>query len=298
VVDALEKAGGVHPGERRNHIKGVCGLGDFVGNAEAATYSRSSLFSGKPVPVVARFSVAGGNPKTPDTARNPRGMALEFRLPELQHITMINVPVFGVATPQGFLEQTQASIPDPATGKQDPEKLKAFKAAHPESRALSEYLDQNNPPPSYADSAYFSIHTFKFMGQGDKPTLVRWRFVPQGGEKHLTDAQMKSMPADFLQKELIDRVAKGPARWDMLVTIGQPGDEQNNPSIQWPKDRKEFKAGTLTISKAMPQPGGECEKINYDPMVMAPGIAPTDDPVLRFRSPAYAVSFGRRMQGK
>jgi catalase len=288
----------VHPGERRNHIKGVCATGDFVGNADAAAYSHSALFSGKPVPVVARFSVAGGNPKTPDTAGVPRGMALEFRLPELQHFTMINVPVFGVATPQGFLEQTQASIPDPATGKPDPEKMKAFRAAHPESRALTEYLNKNNPPPSYADSAYFSIHTFKFMGQGDKATLVRWRFVPQGGEKHLTDAQVKSMPPDFLQKELIDRVAKAPARWDMLVTIGQPGDEQNNPSIQWPKDRKEFKAGTLTISKAMPQPGGECEKINYDPMVMAPGIAPTDDPVLRFRSPAYAVSFGRRMQGK
>jgi catalase len=29
-------------------------------------------------------------------------------------------------------------------------------------------------------------------------------------------------------------------------------------------------------------------------MVMADGIEPTDDPVLRFRSPSYAISHSRR----
>jgi len=56
--------------------------------------------------------------------------------------------------------------------------------------------------------------------------------------------------------------------------------------------------GTLTISAAMPQTGAECEKINYDPLVMSDGIAPTNDPVLLFRSPSYAVSFVKRLQGK
>jgi hypothetical protein len=31
-------------------------------------------------------------------------------------------------------------------------------------------------------------------------------------------------------------------------------------------------------------------KINFDPVVIADGIAPTDDPILLFRSPAYAIS--------
>ena len=51
VVAAIEGAFGVTPGERRNHIKGTCALGEFVGTKEAAAYSRSELFSGKPVPV-------------------------------------------------------------------------------------------------------------------------------------------------------------------------------------------------------------------------------------------------------
>jgi hypothetical protein len=55
---------------------------------------------------------------------------------------------------------------------------------------------------------------------------------------------------------------------------------------------------TLTFTAATPQEGAECKNINYDPLVMSDGIAPTDDPVLLFRSPSYAVSFVKRLQGK
>src|SRR5207245_7090271 len=90
VVSALEAAYGVHRGQRRNHDKGTCAVGSFVGTAEAAAYSRSALFSGSPVPVVARFSLAGGDPQASDAERSPRRMALEVRLPngDRQHITM------------------------------------------------------------------------------------------------------------------------------------------------------------------------------------------------------------------
>ncbi len=45
----------------------------------------------------------------------------------------------------------------------------------------------------------------------------------------------------------------------------------------------------------MAQPGAVCEPINFDPLVMVEGIGPTDDPILLFRSPAYAASFGKRL---
>jgi len=37
--------------------------------------------------------------------------------------------------------------------------------------------------------------------------------------------------------------------------------------------------------------------IIFDSLVMADGIAPTNDPVVRFRSPSYRVSYSRRLQG-
>ncbi len=300
VVQALEDTFGVHPGERHNHIKGTCALGEFVGNPEMARYSRSALFTGKPVPVVARFSIAGGNPGAPDTAKSPRGMALEFQLPQghLQHMTMINTPVFGAASPKTFFDLTVATRPDPSTGKPDPEKLKAFKASHPDNKEQAQFLETHNPPVSYANSAYFGIHTFKFISQDNRTTLVRWQFVPQDGEKRLSDEELKSAGPNFLEPALLRRTQQGPVRWDMVVAIGEPGDPQDNPTLAWPPERRKIKAGVLTINAAMPQKGARCEPINYDPLVMSDGIAPTNDPVLLFRSPSYAVSAGKRLSGQ
>ena len=300
VVAALEDTYGVHPGQRRNHTKGTCALGEFIGRREGAAYSRSALFSGRPVPVVARFSLAGGDPNGPDSERSPRGMALEFRLPgdHLQHMTMLNTPTFFAAMPRGFLDKIRALKPDPATGKPDPKRLAAFAAEYPTSHGQAKFLADHNPPRSYADSAYYGIHTFKFIAGADRTTPVRWRFVPRDGEQALTDAELESRPANFLERTLIARTEQGPVRWDMLLTIGAPGDPQDDPTLDWPSDRTELKVGTLTIRSAMPQPGAACEAINYDPLVMSDGIAPSNDPILLFRSPSYALSFVKRIQGQ
>ncbi len=298
VVAAIEGAFGVTPGERRNHIKGVCAVGEFVGSKDAAAYTRSAVFSGKPVRVVARFSLGGGNPKAPDTARNVRGMALQFKLPggQLHQMAMLNTPIFGAASPQTFLDLMLALQPDPATGKPDPEKMKAFQASHPDNLAQAQYLAANNPPASYANSSYWGIHTFRFINK--RETLVRWRFVPHDGDKRLSDDELKTAGANFLEPALIARAQQGPVRWDMLLTIGKAGDPEDNPTLAWPEERQVVKAGTLTLTAAMPQKGAECEGINFDPLVMADGIAPTNDPVLQFRSSAYAVSFGKRLSGQ
>ena len=103
---------------------------------------------------------------------------------------------------------------------------------------------------------------------------MKWRFDPEDGQKEFTDAELKSMPADFLEQALIERTKQGPVRWDMWITIGEAGDPQDDPTLLWPKERKEVKAGTLTFTDAMPQAGAECKNINYDPLVMSDGIAP------------------------
>lgn len=297
VVDAIEGAFPATPHQRRNHTKGSCAAGEFVGNPAAAAYSRSKLFSGKPVPVVARFSVSGGNPRAADSARGARGMALQFQLPggALQHMTMLNTPVFGAAAPETFRDLMLALKRDPVTGKPDSAKLKVFRASHPDSLAQAAFLDSRNPPAGYHRSAYFGIHSFRFIAADGDETLVRWHFQPQDGELALSADELKSRPADFLEAALIERLRQGPVRWDYWLTIGRPGDVEDDPTIAWPADREQLKVGTLSLRSASAQAGAACEPINFDPLVMADGIAPTSDPILLFRSPAYAVSFGRRL---
>jgi catalase len=194
VVDTLEAAYGVHPGLRRNHTKGFGVLGTFVGTQDAARISRSPLFGGEAIEVVGRFSIAGGDPEAGDPEKSPRGFAMEFRLPggALQHITMLHTPMFFAKVPATFLAKFTALIPDPAT-------FKAFEDSHPDNASQTEFLAKNNPPPGYANAAYYGIHTFKFIDRNDKVTQVRFWFEPEDGEKHLTDAQLETMPRDFLE---------------------------------------------------------------------------------------------------
>lgn len=298
MIDAFEGTFGVHQGQRRNHTKGFCAAGDFAGTADAAGLSRSELFSGKSIPVIARFSLGGGNPDVPDAAPAPRGMALEFHLPGnvLQHITMIDVPLFGATSPASFRDAIVAAKPDPKTGQPDPEKLQAYAASHPDAMALTQLSSRHTPTANYYQATYFSIHTFKFIDAKGAEHPVKWRFVPRDGTKELSAAEMKTAPHDFLEKNFMERAQKGPVLWDMVVYVGEPGDPLDNPTLLWPETRKHFTAGTLSITSATPQQKGvACEPINFDPLVMADGIAPTNDPILRFRSPAYAVSFVKRL---
>src|SRR6201986_2929290 len=297
VNDALEGAYGRHLGKRRNHTKGFGATGYFVGTKEAAQISRSGLFDGDRLEVIGRFSIAGGDPSASDSERSPRGMGLEFRLKNgaLQHMTMIHTPMFFARTPSTFLDKFLALTKDAVTGKADPSKLAAFMKQHPDEAAQFHFLETNNPPASYANCSFYGIHTFRFVDHAGKTTNVRWRFVPEDGEKWLTDAQLAQGPREFLEAAFRDRVKQDSVRWEMIVTIGEPGDSENDPTVLWPAERREIKAGTLTLTSYAPDQASGAYSINFDPMHMADGIAPTDDPVLRFRSPSYAISHSRRL---
>lgn len=300
VVDTLEKVSGVHTGLRRNHAKGVCATGSFKADDSARALSFSPLFSGQPIPVVARFSVAGPNPAASDAAKSPRGMAVEFHLPDgsLHHMTMLNVPVFGAASVQTFFDGVVAGLPDATTGKPDSEKLRAFVASHPDAQVLAGWMKAHNPPPSYAETPYFSLHAFKLVAADKQAHWARWRMAPLDGEKFMSDEETAASPKNFLDQRLTERVAKGPIMWDMVVTLGEEGDSIDNPSVQWPPGRREVKLGTLSIAKAGPDAAGECEDINFDPTVISAGFELSPDPILAFRSQAYAVSAGRRLSEK
>ncbi len=299
VVDTFEQLGGVHKGMRRNHVKGVCALGSFVGTKEASNLSDSVLFSGQSVPVIGRFSLDGPDLGASDASKSPRSMALRFQLPngELHQTAMLNTPVFLAANVQSLFDFLKAHLADPATGKPDPEKLKAYAASHPDSKPMADWLGSHNPPPSFTNATYYSINVFKFV-KGKNGTWVKWRFEPEDGLKAMTDTEIATAPSDFLVKRLVDRTRKGPVKWDMIVTIGAKGDPIVNPTLTWPAGRKEIKAGVLTLTQGGEDAKGQCEDINFDPNVLSAGVEPGPDEILKYRSAAYAVSFARRESEK
>ena len=247
----------------RNHTKGMCALGSFVGTPEAASYSRSALFSGSTIPVVARFSLAGGNPKAADTEKSPRGMALEFRLSDgsKQHMTMLNTPMFLPRCRAPFSTRCWRSSPIQRRGSPTRRRSRCSQRPMPTIRGKQTF-SRRTTPPGYANTSYYGIHTFKFLNKANETTLVKWQFDPEDGEEGTHRRRAKSMPADFLEQALIERTKQEPVKWDMWMTVGEPGDPETDPTLLWPKGRKEVKAGTLTFTAAMPQDGAECKSIN------------------------------------
>ena len=75
--------GGIHPGFRFTHAKGLVVTGRFTPAPSARSISRAAHLRGGPVPVTVRFSDGTGLPQVSDanTASSPRGMAIRFTLP-------------------------------------------------------------------------------------------------------------------------------------------------------------------------------------------------------------------------
>lgn len=294
IVDALQANGGLHPGYRRNHAKGICVSGYFEGNGAASVYSTAPFFAVGKAPVVGRFALPGGNPYAPDSSVPIRSMALRLTAPdgEQWRTGMNSMPVFPLATPQAFYEQAVASAPDPKTGKPDPGKLKAFVGAHPEMAQFLAWVKGARPSASFATETYYSLNAFYLVDQDGKRQAVRWRMAPQqaGGA---VDPAPAGEP-DILREDLPRRIAAGPQRWKLLLTLAAPGDPVDDATRSWPADRTTIDAGTLVLDGVAPQDSGPCRDVNYDPTVLPAGIQVSHDPLLAARAAAYADSYLRR----
>lgn len=294
VIDVLQaNGGGAHPGFRRNHAKGICVAGYFESNGTLAPYSSSPLFGPGRTPFVGRFAVPGGNPYAPDSSVPIRSFALRFDLMdgEQWRTGMNAMPVFPVSTPEAFYEQQLAGQPDPATGKPDPERMKAFFASHPETTAFLAWVKTAKPSPSYATETYNSINAFYLRDTEGDRRAVRWRVVPEGAATAEGPAPDEK---SYLDGDLDRRLASGPLRWHLVMTFAAPGDPVNDAASVWPDGRKEIDAGTVVVASVTPQDAGACRDVNYDPTVLPRGIEVSDDPLLAARSAAYADSYLRR----
>jgi catalase len=296
-VDALEGVFGAQPGFRRSHAKGVCATGAFVGNAEGRALSQASLFDGGSHRTIARFSVGGGNPTVSDKSRSVRGLALQISLPanETFVTAMISAPVFFVGSPENFPPFFEARRPDPATGAPDSAKVKTFNDMYPDTKPQIDYLAKAPIPASYAAVNYWGVHAFRFTNARNVTAFAKWRFQPVGGTLGLTAEQLQTLPNDFLADELTQRLTVGPVAFDMILQVGEPGDNTVSPVVEWPTSRREIAVGRLTIDRIDAAAAAQCKDVTFIPLNLPKGIAPSDDPVLRARNEAYAISLSRRI---
>jgi catalase len=248
---------------------------------------------GDPVEATVRFSNGGGDPDQPDYAPDVRGMATKLYLPDGSRTDIVaqTVPRFPVRTPDAFIDLVRAAD----GGLARLWKLPLFLVTHPSVLpALRENAPTLKPPTSYASITYYAIHAFKWIGADGGERWIRYRWVPETPEERISPGEGKERGRDYLQEEIAERVARGPARFTLEVQILRDGDPHDDATAGWPDDLETVAAGTLELTGLDTEREKGDDVLVFDPLRLPDGIEPSDDPVLRFRPPAYGVSVQRR----
>ena len=291
VVDAINDISGRHDGHRAAHAKGSLLRGTFTPSGSGLT--TAAHMGDESVPVTARFSNGGGDPAIPDYAKEGRGLAVKFYLPDgsKTDIVALSLPCFFARTPEDFLEFTQARKPDPETGQPDFEKVGAWLGAHPEAGPAIQAALSADPPESYATVAYNSIHSFKWIAPDGTERWVRYRFEPEEGERTLSPEDAKARGRDYLQEDVL---ARDTTAFRLVVVIAEEEDAVNDPTVAWPDERERVEVGRLELTGPETEREQGDDILVFDPTRVTDGIEPSDDPILRFRPRAYAASVTRR----
>jgi catalase len=172
--------------------------------------------------------------------------------------------------------------------------MKEYVGEHPEILAFIDWVKGHPRTESWSEDRFNSLNAFVFVDASGAKHAVRWSFVPAAQATTLTAEQLANLAPDFLEEDIAYRVAAGPQRWDLVITVANPDDPTADPTKAWPEGRRTVDVGTLTVRQIEPEADGPCRDINYDPTVLPTGITTSDDPFPAARSAVYAVSYDSR----
>src|SRR6201986_2887694 len=274
LVAPLAPPGGPALGHRRNHAKGICFTGTFEANGNGSALSKAQVFVPGKYPVVGRFNLATADPNAADAMVRVRGLGIRIIPPDGQEwrSAMIDAPIFPVSTPQDFYDLQKAA------GSKDPEAMKKFIGAHPSFLSFVSWAKSAPWTGSYAEERYNSLNSFLFIDGSGATHAIRWSLVPAAQPVAISPEELAKRGPDALEQEITQRVAAGPQRWRLVVTVANPNHQTADPNQAWPADRRTLNVGTLTVQQIEPERDGPCRDINFDPTVLPSGMRTSDDP--------------------
>ena len=299
LVQTLRKLAGDHPGFRPAHAKGIVCAGTFRPSPDAKRVSRAAHLQGTPVAATIRFANSSGNPEAHDGAPSVRSLSMKLQLPDGKPTDVLanSVEGFVARTPEEFLEFLRAQLPDPTTGKPDPQALQRFLATHPGAADFIARLMKKPIPASYAQASYHAEHAFRFVAAGGSNVFGRYHFIPEAGEAYLSPEEGTKRSVNFLTEELQGRLRTGPVVFRLQLQLAEAKDPTDDPTALWPAERPRVELGRLEITSISPTSLADERRLIFDPTNLTPGIEPSADPVLLARSAAYSISYAERTKG-
>jgi len=297
IIERFDKAdGGIHPGFRPAHAKGILLTGVFTPSPEAASLTRAPHIQRHSTPVTVRFSDFAGIPTVPDNdpqGASPRGCAIRFHLAEHSHTDIVahSVDAFPVRTAEEFLEFINALIATDPAGPH-PNAIERFLGAHP---AALTFVQAPKPiPTSFSRESFFAVSAFKFTNASGVGRYGRYRMLPVSGNEYLDQAGAAARSANFLFDEIQERVAKGPVKFRIAVQLAKDGDTVDDATVRWPEDRPQLTFGEISLKEITPNNPSEQQQVIFDPIPRVDGIEASADPLFEPRANIYLMSGRRR----
>jgi catalase len=297
VIEAFDKVdGGIHPGFRPAHAKGILLTGAFTPSPQAASLSRAPHMQRDSTPVTVRFSNFAGIPTVPDNdpqGASPRGCAIRFNLAEHVHTDIVahSVDTFPARTAEGLLDFLNALIATDPAGPH-PNAIEQFLGTHP---AALTFVQTPKPiPTSFARESFFAVSAFKFTNADDMSRYGRYRMLPVAGNEYLDAAGAAAQTPNFLFDEIKQRVAKGPVKFRIVVQLAEDGDTVDDATVRWPEDRSLLTLGEISLTEITPNNASEQQQIIFDPIPRVDGIEASADPLFEPRANVYLMTGRRR----
>ncbi|MGA8758799.1 MAG: catalase family peroxidase [Stellaceae bacterium] len=297
IIEKFDKLnGGVHPGFRPAHAKGILLTGIFTPSPEAGSLTRAPHVNRASTPVTVRLSDFAGIPSIADNdpqGASPRGFAVRFHLAEHAHTDIVahSVDAFPVRTTEEFREFLDAVIATDPAGPH-PNAIEQFLGMHPPALR---FVQLPKPiPTSFARESFFAVSAFKFTNADGRSRYGRYRILPAAGNEYLTEAEAAAHHPNFLFDEIKERVAKRPIRFRIAVQLAAEGDVTDDATFRWPEDRSQLAFGEISLQQIAPNNAGEQQHIIFDPIPRVDGIEASADPLFEPRANIYLLSGRRR----
>jgi catalase len=294
--------------ERVVHARGAGAHGYFeaygtVGNEPVSKYTRAKLFQqkGKRTPMFARFSsvIHGGH--SPETLRDPRGFALKFYTEDGNwDLVGNNLQVFFIRDAMKFPDVVHAFKPDPVTNRQDPRRIFDFISLSPSAMHMITWLFSPwGIPANYREMRGSGVHAYKWVNSEGKATLVKYHFIPKGGERNLTQEQAEAIQAkDFNHAtgDLYDAIARGDfPEWEMQVQLMEDGEHPEldfdplDATKIWPPEQFPLRpVGRMVLDRNPTNYFAEVEQVAFGTGVLVDGMDFSDDKLLQGRTFSYS----------
>ncbi|PIC70319.1 catalase [Sporosarcina sp. P16b] len=281
-VDSIESAVNTESHLRRAHAIGVAFDATFQPTGAAVPWTTAAHLQQTEVPAVVRFSHSSPSRKSNEQLNPVKGMAVRFQLFDgtFTNLTMANIPIFISKTPDSFIRLIQA-FDSSSTWSQRIDAL----IHDTEYKAFGSIIKELQPFRNFESLHYYSIHAYYLRNEELQRQAVRfeWQPLPQNDDGNVNN----SMENELIHKVKLDQSI----RFRLLIQFAEPGDAIDDPTIAWPDDREKIEAGILTLKSLR---ADNAESFIFDPTVTIEGIECSDDPILHFRSKAYAESAKRR----